>query len=504
MQRRDFLQLAAAGSAAWLAPKALADEFPMVVAGSDHAAMGHQMPAPLTAAPVGGPLPALPSGEHLPALPLLANEATEPGRFRASLEAAPLQAALWGDGRQTAFWAYNASLPGPLIELWEGDQLEINFSNRLSQPSTIHWHGLPVPAEQDGNPHDPVPPGAQRQYRFTLPAGSAGTYWYHPHPHGHTAEQAFRGLAGALIVRSRNDPLRHLPEQHLLFSDLKLDADGQVAANEMADLHDGREGQYLLINGAWQPMIPLAQGERQRWRLWNATSSRILKLALPAHEVQLVGTDGGLLAAPQTIDSLLLSPGERAELVVTGRFRDGVPAGLISQPYRRGKMMHAEQQQDEVLAGVMPHGMRPTQALPATLRPIAPLGAPGYRRRIEFSENMADMAAMFLINGRRYDMNRIDGSGKVGRIEEWELVGNAHMDHPFHLHGTQFQVLARTVDGLWEDEPFLAWRDVVNVAAGQSVRIRFVQQLPGLRMFHCHILEHEDQGMMAQIDFLAE
>ncbi|MFC3533764.1 multicopper oxidase family protein [Vogesella facilis] len=502
MQRRDFLHLAAATGASWLAPQALAEEFPMVIAGSDHAAMGHSMPPP--AAPQGGPLPPLPAGEHLPPLPLLSNQAQASGRFSASLEAAPLQAALWGDGRQTTFWAYNGSLPGPLIELWEGDQLEIAFRNGLAQPTTIHWHGMPVPPEQDGNPHEPVLPGAQRQYRFSLPAGCAGTYWYHPHPHGHTAEQAFRGLAGAVIVRSKNDPLRHLPEQHLLFSDLKLDDDGQVAANSMADLHDGREGQYLLINGAWQPMIPLAQGERQRWRLWNASSSRILKLALPAHEVLLVGSDGGLLAEGQAIDSLLLPPGGRAELVVTGRFRDGVPAGLISQPYRRGKMMHAEQQQDEVVAGIMRHGMKPTQALPVSLRSIAPLGAPGFRRRIVLSENMADPKAMFLINGRSYDMDRIDGSGKVGRIEEWEVQGNAHMDHPFHLHGTQFQVVARTVDGMWEDEPFLAWRDVVNVAANESVRLRFVQSLPGLRMFHCHILEHEDQGMMAQIDFLAE
>lgn len=497
MQRRDFLQFAAAGSAAWLAPQALADTVPM-----DHAAMGHAMPAP--GAVPAAVLPPLPAGEHLPALPRLSNETLDAGRFQASLVAAPLVAALWGDARQTTFWAYNGSLPGPLIELWEGDSVDIAFANQLPQPTTIHWHGMPVPPEQDGNPHDPVLPGAQRRYRFTLPAGCAGTYWYHPHPHGHTAEQAFRGLAGAVIVRSKNDPLRHLPEQHLLLSDLKLDADGLVAANDMADLHDGREGQYVLINGAWQPMIPLAQGERQRWRIWNASSSRIFKLALPAHDMLLVGSDGGLLEQGQPIDSLLLPPGARAELVVTGRFRDGVPTGLISQPYRRGKMMHAEQERDEVLAGIMPHGMKPMQALPARLRPLAPLGEPGFRRRIVLSENMADPKAMFLINGRSYDMDRIDGTGKVGRIEEWEVQGNAHMDHPFHLHGTQFQVLARTVDGVWEDEPFLAWRDVVNVAANESVRLRFVQQQPGLRMFHCHILEHEDQGMMAQIDFLAE
>ncbi|MDC7712967.1 multicopper oxidase family protein [Vogesella sp. LYT5W] len=506
MDRRFFLQagsvlagLPFVSRGAW-ADSAAPEHTAVDHAGMDHAAMGHSM-APAAASKSGSDL-SLPRGEPLPALQPLANQAAASGQFVGRLAAAPVPVALWGDQRRTTFWAYNDSVPGPLLELWEGDEVEIAFDNRLPQPTTLHWHGMPVPPEQDGNPHDPVPPGGSRRYRFRLPDDCAGSYWYHPHPHGHTAEQAYRGLAGAVIIRSRRDPLRHLPEKHLLLSDLKLDDNGQIAANDMADLHDGREGQFLLINGAWQPQIALARGERQRWRIWNASSSRIIKLALPAHELQLVGSDGGLLAAPRDIDSLLLSPGERAEVVVTGRFHADKPAGLISQPYVRGKRMHAEQTQDETLASVVEHGMRPTLALPATLRDIAPLGTPGHRRRIVLSENMADARAPFLINGRSYDMHRIDGTGEVGRIEEWEVVADAHMDHPFHLHGTQFQVLARSVDGIWEDEPFLAWRDVVNVPAGEMVRLRFVQALPGLRMYHCHILEHEDQGMMAQIDFL--
>ncbi|MDC7718381.1 multicopper oxidase family protein [Vogesella sp. DC21W] len=499
MQRRHFLKTAGllAASLSALRP-ALAQS------SMDHAAMGHD-----TAHGSDGAMPTaadnslkLPSGERLPALQPLVNESSDAGRFVGSLRAAPVPVPLWGDGAKTTFWAYNDSVPGPLIELWEGDEVDIGFENALTQPSTIHWHGMPVPPAEDGNPQDPVAPGQRRRYRYTLPAGCAGTYWYHPHPHGHTAEQAYRGLAGPIIIRSKQDPLRHLPERHLLLSDLKLDAQRQIPANDMADLHDGREGQFVLINGAWQPVITLAEGERQRWRIWNATSSRIIKLALPAHEVQLVGTDGGLIGVPQPVDSVLLSPGERCELVVTGRFKPGQPAGLLSQPYERGKRMHAEQEKDEALAGIVAYGMRPTLALPASLRPIEPLGAPGFRRKIVLSENMADPKAPFLINGQSYDMNRIDGTGQVGRIEEWEVIADAHMDHPFHLHGTQFQVLARTVDGIWEDEPFLAWRDTVNVPAGGMVRLRFVQTLPGLRMFHCHILEHEDQGMMAQIDFL--
>ncbi len=372
--------------------------------------------------------------------------------------------------------------------------------HKLQQPSTIHWHGMPVPAEQDGNPHAPVLPGQQRTYRFELVAGSAASYWYHPHPHGHTAQQAYMGLAGVFVVKSPDDPLAHLPEQWLVLSDLKLDAHGQIADNSAADRHDGREGQFVLVNGGWQPVIALAEGERQRWRIWNASSARILKLALPAHEVDLVGTDGGLISAPRRIDSLLLSPGERVEIVITGRFTPGQPSALLALPYHRGKAMSPEQDDSLTLATIRQAGNKATATLPDKLRDITALGAPALKRVVNFSENMADPAAMFLINGKKFDMNRVDFSGKVGQIEEWDIVSQAHMDHPFHLHGTQFQVQARTEDGVWQTEPFLAWRDVVNIPAGETVRLRFVQGMPGLRMFHCHILEHEDAGMMAMLD----
>ncbi|WP_230370436.1 multicopper oxidase family protein [Paludibacterium denitrificans] len=171
-------------------------------------------------------------------------------------------------------------VPGPAIVAQEGDSVALHFANQLAQPTTIHWHGLPVPPAQDGNPHDPVLPGQQRDYRFTLPQGSAGTYWYHPHPHGLTGQQAYMGLAGVFVVKAKDDPLASLPEQWLVLSDLKLAENGQIAANSMADRHDGREGQFVLVNAGLQPVLTLAAGERQRWRLWNATNARILKLAL--------------------------------------------------------------------------------------------------------------------------------------------------------------------------------------------------------------------------------
>ncbi|EEG09358.1 multicopper oxidase family protein [Pseudogulbenkiania ferrooxidans] len=495
MHRRRFLELSLGLTALPLIVRQAWAATPPAMPGMDHGAhAGHDMAA--MAGDAGGVT--LPEGRPLPPLQRLVNRGGA-GGVSGELVAAPIKLPLLPGRQPTTFWAYNGSVPGPLIEAYEGDTVEIAFTNRLAQPTTIHWHGMPVPAEQDGNPHDPVPPGASRHYRFTLPKGSAGTYWYHPHPHGYTGQQAYMGLAGTFIVRRRDDPLAHLPEQLLVLSDLKLDGDGSIAANSMADHHDGREGQFVLVNGALRPTLALAEGERQRWRLWNATSARILKIALPAHEVHLVGTDGGAIASPRRIEHLLLSPGERAELVVTGRFGAGQTPGLVALPYARGKAMHPEQDTVLPLMTLNRHGRRTSAPLPARLAEVPALPAPAVKRRVEFSENMADPKAMFLINGKTYDMARIDFEGKVGQVEEWEIVGNAHMDHPFHLHGTQFQVLARTEDGQWRDEPFLAWHDVVNVAAGESVRLRFRQDLPGLRMFHCHILEHEDQGMMGQL-----
>ena len=256
----------------------------------DMAGMNHSMATPL---PQGlAATDALPRGAALGPLHRLSNQSSQSGLFKAELSAAPVQVELL-PGQPTTFWAYNASIPGPLIEVSEGDRVEVRFINRLSQPSTLHWHGLPVPPEQDGNPHDPVPPGGERTYSFNLPKGSAGTYWYHPHPHGHTAEQAFRGLAAPFIVRASDDPLSGIKERHLLLSDLKLSADGSIPDNDANDWMNGREGQFVLINGQHQPTLEL-QGP-ERWRLWNACSARYLRLNLGGHGFSLVGSDGGLL-----------------------------------------------------------------------------------------------------------------------------------------------------------------------------------------------------------------
>jgi bilirubin oxidase len=489
------------------------------------------------------PLDALPSGAPLATLRTLVNESREPGVFRATLVAQPVQHALM-TGHPTTFWQYGqngvdapqAPVVGPLIDVREGDMLEIRLVNRLSQPTTVHWHGLPVPPDQDGNPTQPVAPGASHVYRFTLPPGSAGTYWYHPHPHMMSAEQVFRGLAGPIIVRAVDDPLADWPERHLFFSDLKLASDGTIPPNDLMDWINGREGQFVLVNGARRPLIEVSVDER--WRVWNACNARYLRLSLgDGYSFAQVGTDGGLLEhARAALTEVLLAPGERAELIVSaiagaprGSGRTGsARAVLTALVYDRRKMTMSEggslppgvaQPLADVrfaapAAAAPAAGTTVARAVPATLRTIEPLGTPAAQQSVVFSERM-EMAAMhrpggstghgmpagmsFMINGNTFDPQRITLTSRRDAVETWSIENRTDMDHPFHLHGTQFQVIERVRGGSVTPEPYRAWRDTVNVQPGEVVRIATLQRQTGERMFHCHILEHEDLGMMGTL-----
>ena len=235
-------------------------------------------------------LSALSPGQPLRVLAPLQNQSPIASRFVATLSAAPSPMMLM-DGTATTMALYNGSNPGPLVELIEGQHVAITLENGLAQDSTIHWHGLPVPADQDGNPMDPVPAGASRVYEYDLPVGSAGTYWYHPHPHLNTAEQVARGLAAPLIVRAADDPLAHIPETTLFITGVRLDANAQISADNAIDWTVGRQNEALLVNGTRLPVHTVVPGATQRWRFLNASASRDFRLALEGHTLTLVGTE---------------------------------------------------------------------------------------------------------------------------------------------------------------------------------------------------------------------
>ncbi|QKC81516.1 multicopper oxidase family protein [Mesorhizobium sp. NZP2077] len=451
----------------------------------------------------------LPEGEALRELPLLANEASAPGLFKATLTAGSATVR-FAEGLDTPILGYNGTSPGPLIEAVEGDRVEITFANRIAdEASTIHWHGMPVPADQDGNPMDPVVTGTDRTYSFDLPEGSAGSYWYHPHPHGKTAEQVYRGLAGAFVVKPKADPIpAAYGDTVLVFTDLRLAADGTLPDNTMTDLMNGRVGDHVLVNGQKNPTLTVPCGTMRRFRFYNATNARFLRLSFGAAAMTIIGTDGGLLEAPVAAGDILLSPAERLELVVS--FDKPGAATLATLDYDRGWMgpgRPADAGLTLLTVNVSQIEADPVPPLPDRLRPIAQLGAPVVSRRFVFTETMtmnaSGMEMGFLINGAAFDMNRTDVIAKAGEVELWEIVNQADMDHPFHVHGTQFQVIEHERSGTISKPAYRAWKDTVNVARGETVRLLLRQDRPGPRMYHCHILEHEQLGMMGIVDVRA-
>ena len=443
-----------------------------------------------------------PMGLPLRRLDVLANTSPAADEFEGTLVAGRYLAALVF-GHTTELWGYNNAFPGPLIELREGQRITIDFANRLGLDSTIHWHGLPVPPDQDGSPMDPVAPGENRVYAFDVPMGSAGTYWYHPHAHQTTTSQVGHGLAAPLIVRSADDPLRALPELTLMITSLTLDQNGQVATGAAA--MGGMGGMMatgageLLVNGQKLPLHAMTPGVTERWRIINATADRYLRLGFDGHPFAVVGTDGGLLGEPLPgLTEWLLAPAQRVEIVVNIAARQSTRYTLRDLGYAGGMSTGGGGELMTIVTGRVP-AHAPTD-LPAVLRPVADLGAVSARQRVVLSAARMGMMGPFLINGKSFDMNRVDLETVVGRVELWDLVNTTFMDHPIHIHGTQFQVVGRTVKGLATPVAYPAWLDTVNVPAGETITIKTRQTMPGKRMFHCHLLPHEDAGMMAVLD----
>jgi bilirubin oxidase len=462
-----------------------------------------------SAALIGAPLSSttanrdalLTGGDTLRTPPVLTDVSPVPRRVEVSLTAARLRTSL-AVGTTSEVFAYNGQIPGPTLELREGDQVVVHFRNDLPEQTTVHWHGLHLPFESDGSPFHPVEPGESRDYVFTVRPGSAGTYWYHPHPHHRTGYQVAKGLAGAVIVRAADDPLpANLTEKLLILTDTRLNPDGSIDLPEegshaaRVDRENGREGELLFVNGQVFPTLRIRAGEVQRWRILNASASRVYRLALAGHTLTHVGSDGGLFERPVEVREIVLASAERVEVLVRGTGAAGARVELQALPY------------DRYIPQTRPSGWnraRPLLTLEyANGPPVTPPHIPARLRTIPVLDTTRATATRVislsqgLINGREMDMGRIDVSATLGGTEIWEVENLVGMDHPFHLHGFQFQVIDR--DGV--PEPFRSWKDTVNVPRHQTVRfiVRY-ENYPGKWMFHCHILDHEDHGMMGVLE----
>ena len=413
----------------------------------------------------------------------------EPGRsvVRVDLEATEAD---WRftPQRTTRVWAFNGQVPGPFIDARVGDVLDVRLTNRLPEPTTLHWHGLRLPAPMDGTDmvQQPIAPGETFTYRFKLV--DAGTFWYHSH--SNETVQVERGLYGTLIVRADDEP-RFDRERVMVLSDVMLDGDGQIAApGDARERRSGREGNVRLLNGTSEPELMMWGGQVERWRIINASSARYVRLSVGRRPFRIVGTGGGLVEGLTRPRDVLLTPGERVDLAV-GPFEPGEMLSVVSEPYDRG----AGTGGTEVFATVRVGPAAPsTSEMSDSTRAIPPLveGATTATRTVTFRERLdADGETTFLINGEQHHR---DAPVTVGELQVWDIVNETKMDHPFHLHGFFFQVLER--DGT--PPAFRSWEDTVNVPAGGRVRIAWTpDDRPGEWMYHCHILDHHAAGMMA-------
>ena len=409
-------------------------------------------------------------------------------------------------GRDTSAWGFNGTSPGPTLRVRPGDLLRVRLENRLDQPTNLHTHGLHVSPHGNGdNPFVTIDPGGSFDYAIHITADHpAGTFWYHPHHHGTVADQIFAGLVGALLVEAE-PALQVTGDQVLLVTDTTLEGAGRVVPASATAKMMGREGELVLVNGQHQPVITASTGAVERWRVINGCTSRVLALRLAGHRLTQIALDGVFLPAPVDRDQVVLAPGNRADLLVrptgSGRYT------LVSEPYNRGRtaMMggmgeNGSSTNAPVTLATL-HTSGPAIAsspLPATL-PAPPVleGPVTGQRQLTFAAGMGMGGMSFTIDGRTFDPGRDDQTVQLGTTEEWTVVNTSPMDHPFHLHAWPFHVLTASTG----TPPTGVRQDVVLVPARGWVRLRIpFADYPGRSVYHCHILDHEDRGMMGTIN----
>ena len=426
-------------------------------------------------------------------------------------------------GQQANLLNYNGQVPGPLLEARPGDTVRIRFTNNLPQATNLHYHGLHIsPTGTADNVFLKVPSGETFNYEFAIPNNHpAGTFWYHPHLHGLVADQVAGGLAGLLVVRGELDDIPEVAaakEQFLVLQDFELTGGELVTPNPMERM-TGREGSLVTVNGGVNPSLSVPAGGLLRLRLLNASVSRFYRLSLEEHPFYLIATDGGAVERPLELKEILLTPGERVEVLVRGDREPG-QYRLLNLPYDRGGMMMGGGMMG---GGMMGGGMMGSRTgrgsatevlatlnysdrastplpLPEKLLPVEKLPEPKRVRSFLLNHGMAPgMGMVFLINGRMFEHDRVDTSVELNEVEDWELTNNGVMDHPFHLHVNHFQVISRT--GILPVTPEGSWKDTVLVKTGETVRVRVpFRDFVGKTVYHCHILDHEDLGMMGSLE----
>jgi FtsP/CotA-like multicopper oxidase with cupredoxin domain len=405
-------------------------------------------------------------------------------------------------GERVRAWTYNGSLPGPLIRARVGDRLIVHFTNNLEVNTTVHWHGVRVPNAMDGVPEHTQPAVfTGKSFTYDFEVNDAGLFWYHPHVM--SAAQVGFGLYGALLVDDPEDGVGEVDEAVLVLSDIAL-TDGEIEAPDSGgDLAGafGREGTKVLLNGRADARMIARESAPQRWRIVNAAKSRYFFLDLEGVPFTVIGTDGGLQASAERRDALAIAPGERLDVLLTPERPKDWPeltlrSGLINRGFGSVEFRRVEQLMTIAFSDLP----RFQGAVPmAKSRAIAPLElSQATNVAIDLTFSQGDGLIRYGIGGRPFADER-SMTARVGETQIWTVNNKTNWSHPFHLHGFFFQLLDERGTPVLP----LAWKDTVDVPFHQTVRfaVRFDDR-PGMWMYHCHILDHADLGLMGMLQLL--
>ncbi|MEV1130159.1 multicopper oxidase domain-containing protein [Agromyces sp. NPDC049794] len=403
-------------------------------------------------------------------------------------------------GMTTPTWGYNGAFLGPTLRAERGEQVAVEVTNELSETTTVHWHGMHLPAAMDGGPHQPIAPGERWRptWRMDQPAA---TLWYHPHPHGETEEHVMRGLAGMFIVDDEASAGLGLPNRYgvddipVVVQDRKFRSDGGFEFDSEGN-EIGLLGDTVLTNGAWGAVLDVTT-ELVRLRILNGSTARTYDFAFDdGRDFSLVATDGGLLEAPHPTDHVRLSPGERAEIVVA--VEPGTETMLRSLPPDLGDVLvpfaFGGTDEFDVLRLRAADSLDPSPPIAETFTAIDRLAENDARSIRTFELQNREL------NGRRMSMDRIDEVITVDSTEIWEVTNLDLFPHNFHVHDVQFQVL--DIDGEAPPPELAGRKDTVYLEPRRIYRLimRFEDYVDDETpyMIHCHLLLHEDEGLMSQ------
>ncbi len=427
-------------------------------------------------------------------------------------------------GKTTQTMGANGNILGPTLILQQGDSINISVNNLLSDTTTIHWHGMHVSAENDGGPHTTIPPGTTWKPAFTV-RDKAALYWYHPHLHKKTDLHVSKGIAGLIIVKDDEEAQLNLPRTYgvddipLVIQTKSFDSNYEIVAHSNSD-------SVLMVNATLNPYFDVP-AQIIRLRILNGSSQRVFNLGLSNNEAFFqIASDGGLLDAPYETTRLQLAPGERAEILLNLNNRQNDTVFLMSYASELPNGIYGATypgtNTSMVLNGYSPNPLNgsdfnilqlnivnpttnPVTSIPANLVQVSPIdeSLANTTRTLTFSPvNMGldQLNGAFLINDASFDLDVINYTIPFNNVEIWELTNRSAIAHPFHIHDVQFYILTR--DGNAPPVSEQGRKDVVLVKPQETVR--FITKFETFAddkvpyMYHCHMLPHEDDGMMGQ------